>query len=83
MKTIVQTYDPVPARKTPSAAETTAWQRLRQNRLAMASLGVVMVFTALAMYARLSIAYIGPGTKHRPINRRTWRTNTSRLVAGT
>ena len=53
MKTIVQTYDPVPARKTPSAAETTAWQRLRQNRLAMASLGVVMVFTALAMYGEV------------------------------
>ncbi len=55
MKTVVQAYDPGPAAAAamPAAAEPNAWRRLCRSRLAVACLGIVAVFTALALYGEV------------------------------
>ncbi len=56
MKTIVQTYEPDPAAASlpeTDAAEPGAWRRLCRSRLALVCMGIVVVFTALALYGEI------------------------------
>lgn len=71
MKTVVQTYDRGLVAGTPAVGQAGpgAWQRLRRNRLAMASLGVVMVFAALALYGEVVYRAYRAGDKTPPYQR--------------